>query len=293
MVYDGASLRKRSQSNIERLNSELSQSKQRHTELGNDLTQARQEKAALQASFDRTTGRVGELQENSIRLEAKVTRIEKDLADELVRSSQLRDSLDEANALVKTRTLELDESRGRSADLQGDIDNRRARNIVQKDMIDARTRAITGRSRNLVAREVAAMPLESIPWIGIATIATVTALELKDLCDTSKDMRAIRDLFDLSETENDGATEICGAEIWTAEELIAWVFGDVSQRCNRYENVGMPRPEDCPVVSALPLVPNDTGPPNTIHDPDPLPFITDNITSKPKADAKGHLPPMQ
>lgn len=272
-IYDGASLRSRSQNNIAHLEFEISQSKLRVSELDNDLSQVRREKEALQSTLDLRNGQNAGLQENTSRLQARVARIEADIADELVKSSQLVNQLEDAQALARVKDFELNQSRARSATIEEDLNTFRARSAAQTNMIDVRTRAITNRSRDLVVREVASMPLESVPWIGIATIVAVTALELKDMCDTSTDMQAIREIFDLSEPGIDGSNSICGTKVPTVSELKERVLngkdGQIREHCRQIAELGLPRPNECPEVPSLPPMPADAPAPD--HTPKPPP----------------------
>jgi len=57
-------------------------------------------------------------------------------------------------------------------------------------------------------RNIAAMPLESLPFIGVATIVGVTAWEIKDLCEIMVFIDDLSTLYD-SETASDETTELC------------------------------------------------------------------------------------
>ncbi|MGM0586289.1 MAG: hypothetical protein ACQEUZ_16700 [Pseudomonadota bacterium] len=67
------------------------------------------------------------------------------------------------------------------------------------------------------ARNVGALPAESVPWIGAGVAVAVTALELKDACDTMKDLRALEPA---PGGGADGTTgEVCGLEVPSLAEI--------------------------------------------------------------------------
>jgi hypothetical protein len=72
------------------------------------------------------------------------------------------------------------------------------------------SRLATGVSRNL-----AAIPAESIPYVGVAVILAVTAADLKDACDTMKDFNTL--LVQLG----DGVTApaFCGSKVPSKDEV--------------------------------------------------------------------------
>jgi hypothetical protein len=94
----------------------------------------------------------------------------------------------------------------------------------------------------------------------MATIVAVTKLKLKNLCDKSNDMQAIREAFGLTDPMSEGGSEICGQDIWTVAELTAWVLdgedGRMEEQCRRLVvDLGLPLPNECPAFETLPPVP--------------------------------------
>ena len=74
---------------------------------------------------------------------------------------------------------------------------------------------ITGRmakrtSRGAV-RNLASVPLESTPFIGVATVVGVTAFELYDACNTMKDLKELNKLMDHKAPE--GVGTVCGLKM--------------------------------------------------------------------------------
>ncbi|SER47551.1 hypothetical protein SAMN04490244_101182 [Tranquillimonas rosea] len=64
---------------------------------------------------------------------------------------------------------------------------------TQMRRVDRVTARITRRAATNAARNVGAIPLESVPILGVATILGVTALELRDACRTASDMETLRE----------------------------------------------------------------------------------------------------
>lgn len=68
-----------------------------------------------------------------------------------------------------------------------------------------------------VARNVAAIPAESVPYFGIGVIIASTTLDIYDACQTMKDMNSLLVLLGQGE-EN---PELCGQKVPTVDEVIA------------------------------------------------------------------------
>lgn len=68
-----------------------------------------------------------------------------------------------------------------------------------------------------VARNVAAIPAESVPYFGISLIIASVSLDIYDACQTMKDMNSLLVLLGQGE-EN---PELCGQKVPTVDEVIA------------------------------------------------------------------------
>ena len=66
---------------------------------------------------------------------------------------------------------------------------------------------------------IASMPFESIPLIGIATIVSVTAMDINDACETMKDLDELSILID-DEGVTTNRKKVCGTKVPTKQELI-------------------------------------------------------------------------
>lgn len=72
---------------------------------------------------------------------------------------------------------------------------------------------VSQRAKRTAVREVVSMPGEAIPIYGAAVIATATALEIKDLCQTLIDMTELQQLFDPSATPSEEQLTVCSLEV--------------------------------------------------------------------------------
>jgi hypothetical protein len=92
--------------------------------------------------------------------------------------------LQNERANLKRVNLELGNERASLSKVTGELAGVNGR--IQKMSPVLQSRLATGVSRNL-----AAIPAESIPYVGVAVILAVTAADLKDACDTMKDFNTL------------------------------------------------------------------------------------------------------
>lgn len=92
-----------------------------------------------------------------------------------------------------------------------------------KGSISRATKSVRSRVAKDAGRNVASVFGESIPYVGVAVAAGVTAYELKDACDTMRDMFTLEIATD---TETEGLAEvdrICGISVPSKEQVWAAV----------------------------------------------------------------------
>lgn len=82
------------------------------------------------------------------------------------------------------------------------------------------TKRISTRTAKGAARNVGSIAGEAIPVAGIAVVVGVTAWELKDACETMKDLRALELATNPNATEDPSVAEVCGLEVPSKEQ--AW-----------------------------------------------------------------------
>jgi len=72
-------------------------------------------------------------------------------------------------------------------------------------------------------RSLASLPLEAIPYLGVATLLTMTALELKTACDNINDIDSMNDDMGYGEVEVEDELDIrmiCNPDISSLDSLI-------------------------------------------------------------------------
>ena len=82
------------------------------------------------------------------------------------------------------------------------------------------TERVSIRTAKGASRNVGSVAGEAIPLAGIAVVVGVTALELKDACDTMNDLRALELSTDPTLSEDNSVAEVCGLEVPSNEQ--AW-----------------------------------------------------------------------
>lgn len=76
--------------------------------------------------------------------------------------------------------------------------------------VDNATSRIARRVIRGAGRNVAAIPMEAIPLVGVATVVAVTALDVKEACATVHDMQKLRVASGIDEAPQDWAAQVCG-----------------------------------------------------------------------------------
>lgn len=92
---------------------------------------------------------------------------------------------------------------------------------VQTERIEHTANKIAKRTARNAALNVSSVPFEVIPWIGIATIATIATVTLADInagCETVKDVNNLMNDLGLA-TNNDDKKTVCGYTVPTVGEL--------------------------------------------------------------------------
>ena len=95
----------------------------------------------------------------------------------------------------------------------------RGRKVAIKEAVDTTANRISRRAATTSTRELGSMAGEAIPYLGIAVVVGATALELKDLCDTLKDMSELQRAFDPNAGVSDEQKTVCAQRVPTRAEL--------------------------------------------------------------------------
>lgn len=95
-----------------------------------------------------------------------------------------------------------------------DTANSAAQKSVQEDRLAKRKAAkeirgkAIGKAKTSAKRNIAAMPLEAVPVLGVATVLAVTVWEINDLCEIMIYVDELSTLYD-PEAASDETTELC------------------------------------------------------------------------------------
>ncbi len=147
-------------------------------------------------------------------------------------TASLRKQTDEAQTKLKKTELDLDGERARVKQTSLDLDGERVKvkqtsldlqNVKAKQLIDAKeAKLVAGRVGERlakgVARSVGSVPAESVPYLGVGVILSMTALDLYDACQTMKEFNEL--LLKLGQgVESQEA--VCGMKLPTKQEVVA------------------------------------------------------------------------
>jgi predicted phosphatase len=99
-----------------------------------------------------------------------------------------------------------------------DMDGRR---VTVRETIKSLSARVARRTAFGATRSASMAFSQAIPWIGTAVIATITAAELKDACDTMYDLHALDIALDPMSADESEKTRVCGLPVPTFEELWA------------------------------------------------------------------------
>lgn len=104
---------------------------------------------------------------------------------------------------------------------------RLARQAQRQAAVRTKSKSVVRRVQRRVAlgatRNVGSIAAESIPMAGIAVVLGVTALELKDACDTARDLEELAVALGAEEPDAEEGTAVCGLEMPSREEITARV----------------------------------------------------------------------
>jgi hypothetical protein len=87
------------------------------------------------------------------------------------------------------------------------------------EAVEETTQRVTKRTAAGATRNVAATFGESIPVIGVGVVVAATAWELKDACDTMKDLHELEVALDPTKANDASVQEVCGLRVPSKEEI--------------------------------------------------------------------------
>ena len=97
--------------------------------------------------------------------------------------------------------------------------NFKGKKVTVAQAVGSTTNGVKRRAAKTAAKSVSAMAFEAAPLIGTTAIVGITALELRDLCETAKDMDALNRALNPDEATDVDQTSVCSIAVPTREEL--------------------------------------------------------------------------
>lgn len=122
---------------------------------------------------------------------------------------------------VKAKTADLDAKHKLQAKELEDVDVKNRKLAQQLDangkQAKATVAAVHQRLAKGVSRNVAALPSESIPYLGLGVTLAVTSLDIYDACQTMKDFNDLLRMMGQGEEKPD----LCGQKVPTVDQVLA------------------------------------------------------------------------
>lgn len=97
------------------------------------------------------------------------------------------------------------------------------------------SKRIAQRTARNVALDMSTMVAEATPYVGIAFVVASTALDVKDGCDTVRDVNEILDSLN-DEKDHAMESQVCGVEVPSAEEVASRIKRDIGETIGVAEN---------------------------------------------------------
>jgi hypothetical protein len=122
---------------------------------------------------------------------------------------------------IKAKTAELDTKNKLQAKELEDVQVKNRKLAQQLDangkQAKATVAAVHQRLAKGVSRNVAALPSESIPYLGLGVTLAVTTLDIYDACQTMKDFNSLLRMMGQGEEKPD----LCGQKVPTVDQVLA------------------------------------------------------------------------
>ncbi len=160
----------------------------RNRSLQNRVTEVRRERSRLTARNRSLQNRVIEIRQESSRLAAR-------------------------NRSLQNRVTELRREGGRLKDRMARL----------RQVTNAAVKRTVARSANAAVRVVATAPGKAVPYLGTAVVLGAAGLEIRDLCNTVRDMKAIQREIDPTESHSEDERKICGMDVPTKEQILSQI----------------------------------------------------------------------
>lgn len=122
-----------------------------------------------------------------------------------------RSDLNKSQAELKATKTELKTANTELKTVNAKLINTKADLRKHRMVVDQSTERIARRVIRGAGRNVASVPLEVVPMVGVATVVAVTAMDIKEACDTLNDMQDLRLANGIDEEAKDWTSQVCGS----------------------------------------------------------------------------------
>jgi len=96
----------------------------------------------------------------------------------------------------------------------------KGKNIPIEEAIESASKNIAKRAAGGTARNLASMPAQRIPWLGLATMIGVTGWDIRDACATTSELDELNKAIDPDKSIDLEVERVCGIEMPTSDEIL-------------------------------------------------------------------------
>ena len=215
-VYDTVtgtrSVATRNAAEIAELSNDLNAERQARRELQDEAADASRVIASQRAEIADLADELDLERQTQRQLRGEVAEVTEEVASQRAINRQLRGEMSELSEDLLLARRQVTEGASQVVSYRG-------QRMAVSEAVGETADRISNRARISATREIGSMAGEALPWVGTAVIVGVTALELKDLCDTITDMNELKRAFDPSLAPDENQQTVCSMEVPSREEL--------------------------------------------------------------------------
>ena len=188
-------------------------------ELSSNLVNERRLNRELEGEVADITDNLVSERKVAAELKEEVADLTGDLAADRAARRKLSGEIAELSGDLAAERIASKKIRNQLPEITSDLVAYRGRKMAVSEAVDLTADGISNRAVRSSSRSISSMAGEAIPYVGVAVIAGVTALDLKDLCDTIKDMNELKRAFNPELQPSEDETTVCSVIVPTKEEL--------------------------------------------------------------------------
>lgn len=201
---------------------------------------------AASTVFDRVTGLasvVTELRGSYVNVSQELVDVSEELGSAR-KGLQVRDTrIAKLETDVRTKAKHIQTLEGDVARLKPKAVTYRGKKKLLGEAVSDTTHRISRRTAAGASRNIASTFGEAVPMIGIAVVVGATVWEVKDACDTMKDLHELEVSLDPSKANDASVKEVCGMAVPSKQELIAMVKASPGKAWQKTKDVMPDLPE--------------------------------------------------